>query len=239
VTTFVLIHGAWHGGWCWERVAPLLEQRGHRVLAPDLPGMGKDETPLAAVTLEHWARFVADLVEKESKPVILVGHSRAGIVISQAAEYTPQRVAVLLYVTAFLVPSGSSLWSTMRRVPRDPSRPPDLVLSDDRSRSTLLPRAVGETFYNSTAAALVARARSLVGPEPMVPWTTPLALSDARFGRIPRVYVECLCDRAIPPALQHLMVAETPCRVITMDTDHSPFYSAPELLAEHLAASAA
>jgi pimeloyl-ACP methyl ester carboxylesterase len=239
MAVFVLVHGAWHGAWCWERVAPLLERRRHRVLAPDLPGMAQDPTPLPAVTLDLWARFVADLVGRQSEPVILVGHSRGGVVISQAAELVPNRIAVLVYLTAFLVPNGASLWSTMQLVPRDPARAPDLVMSEDRTTSTLAPQAVGNTFYNTTDEAWASRAAALVGAEPMAAWLTPLALSDDAFGRVPRIYVECRRDRAIPPALQRLMVAALPCPVVSMDTDHSPFYSVPEQLAETLASIAA
>jgi len=70
MTTFILIHGAWHGGWCWERIVPLLEQQGHRVLAPDLPGMGNDSTPLATITLDYWAQFVADLVRQTPRVAV-------------------------------------------------------------------------------------------------------------------------------------------------------------------------
>ncbi len=84
--TFVLIAGAWHGAWCWQKVVPLLEAQGHRVRTPELPATGADTTDPAEVTLESWARFVADLVAAEPEPVILVGHSRGGVVISRAAE---------------------------------------------------------------------------------------------------------------------------------------------------------
>jgi pimeloyl-ACP methyl ester carboxylesterase len=234
MTTFCLIHGAWHGAWCWQRVAPLLERRGLRVIAPDLPGMGEDRTAFSGITLDLWARFVANLVKQQTEPVILVGHSRGGIVISQASEHVPDRIAALVYLAAFLVPDGASLWSTMQQVARDPSRPPDLLLSDDRTRSTLVPAAIRDTFYNTTSEEWVARAASLVGPEPMQPWLTPLKLTPQGYGRVPRAYIECLRDRAIPLELQRLMVAATPCRVASMDTDHSPFFSAPEALCEQL-----
>ena len=63
-TTFLLLHGAWHGAWCWRKLAPLLEAQGHRVIAPDLPSMGEDITPPAVITLDYWARFVADILER-------------------------------------------------------------------------------------------------------------------------------------------------------------------------------
>ena len=85
MSTFVLIAGAWHGAWCWHKLVPLLESHGHVVLTPELPATGTDRSDPAGVTLESWARFVADIVTAAPEPVILAGHSRGGIVISRAA----------------------------------------------------------------------------------------------------------------------------------------------------------
>jgi pimeloyl-ACP methyl ester carboxylesterase len=215
-------------------LTPLLVRRGKHVVALDLPGMGNDKTALSGITLDLWAHFVADLVERQSEPVVLVGHSRGGIVISQASEHIPDRITALVYLTAFLVPNGGSLWSTMQWVPRDPSRPADLIMSGDRSSSTLVPAAVRDTFYNTTSEEWTACAASLVGPEPMGPWLTPLRLSRQGFGRLPRTYIECQRDRAIPLELQRMMVTATPCHVRSMDSDHSPFFSMPEALCDQL-----
>jgi pimeloyl-ACP methyl ester carboxylesterase len=240
MSTFVLVHGAWHGAWCWERVVPLLESHGHRVIAPDLPGMGDDRTPLSEVTLQLWARFVADLIQQQDEPVILVGHSRGGIVVSQAAEYVPDRIGTLIYLAAFLVPDGRTLHDTMRRIPSRPESKDSLVFAPDQMTSTIAPDAVRRVFYNTAPDEWVARATRLSGPEPMVSFTTPVRVTDDRYGSVDRVYIECAQDRAIAPQLQRMMVAEMPCReVIMMDTDHSPFYSAPDLLATHLMAIAA
>lgn len=78
MSTFVLIHGAAHGGWCWYKVVPLLEKQGHTVLAPDLPSHGRDKTPLAAVTLQLYVDSVCKLLDEQQEPVILVGHSMGG-----------------------------------------------------------------------------------------------------------------------------------------------------------------
>ena len=235
MTTFILIHGAWHGSWCWERVVPLLTEQGHRVLAPDLPGMGQDSTPLNKITLDYWAQYVADLVRQQDEKVILVGHSRGGIVISQAAEYAAEHIQGLIYLAAFLIPNGETLWGTLQRHPRSSERPPDLIISSDQKTSTVTAESVRDTFYNTTSDIWLKRAESLVGPEPMTSFMTPLALTDAKFGQVPRAYIECLQDRAIPITLQRSMVSALPCRkVVTLDTDHSPFYSASELLTEQL-----
>jgi pimeloyl-ACP methyl ester carboxylesterase len=235
MATFVLIHGAWHGAWCWELLTPLLEEEGHRVIAPDLPGMGNDPTPLDQVSIESWAGFVADIVTAQPEPVILVGHSRAGIVISRAAELAPANLLGLVYLAAFMVRDGQTLEEVMRQIPPRPESANSLQMSDDRRFSTIAPDAVARVFYNSSPAHLVARARALSGPEPMASFTTPLRVSEEGWGSVPRFYIECSQDRAIAPDLQRLMQTALPCRrTIRMSTDHSPFYSAPEELAGHL-----
>ena len=74
-TTYVLIHGAWHGGWCWRKIVPLLEAGGHRVFAPDLPGHGDDKTATATVTLESYTDRICEIACAQTEQVILVGHS--------------------------------------------------------------------------------------------------------------------------------------------------------------------
>jgi pimeloyl-ACP methyl ester carboxylesterase len=107
MATFILIHGSWHGGWCFDDVRTLLEAEGHTVLAPDLPGMGGSDAEMAQITLQGWADFAADLCRTApQKPVILAGHSRGGLVVSQAAETAPDPVDALVYICAMMLPDG-------------------------------------------------------------------------------------------------------------------------------------
>lgn len=239
MATFVLVHGAWHASWCWERLSPLLETQGHRVVAPDLPGMGSSPGPEDGISLSGWGRHVAAVCGSQAEPVVLVGHSRGGLVISQAAEYQPDAIARSVYLAAFLAPHGGSLWGCLQRLPRPADRAPDLEVAEDGRTSTLRPEAVASSFYNTTSAEWQARAATLVEPEPMASFTDTLVLSDARFGRVPRTYIECTEDRAVPLDLQRLMQADLPCdRVHTLECDHSPFYSCPQTLAALLCAEA-
>ena len=110
---FVLIHGAWHGGWCFDPVTALLSERGHIVAAPDLPGMGGDADALRGVTLEGWAEFTAGICremrrELGSEPLVLAGHSRGGLVVSATAEADPSAMDGLAYICALMVPDGKS-----------------------------------------------------------------------------------------------------------------------------------
>jgi pimeloyl-ACP methyl ester carboxylesterase len=233
---FVLIHGAMHGGWCWERVAPLLTRHGHQVTAPDLPGMGADGISPEAVTLEGWSRFTADLLHAQPGKSILVGHSFGGMVISEAAESAPDRIVTLVYLSALLPRNGSSAFGLTRRqeVPDGKARM-ELHPSQDGATITAEPAEARAFLYGETPDAWAERAVSRLVPQPLAPLTTPACLSDAKFGRVPRAYVECLRDRILPLSLQRAMHEASPCgTVLAIDTDHSPFYSAPEATAAHL-----
>ena len=235
MSTFVLIHGAWHGAWCWDRVAPLLEKAGHRAVAIDLPGHGQDRTPIAQVTLQTYAGRVCDVLSAQEEPVVLVGHSMGGLAITQAAEQAPAKVRTLVYLTAFLLRDGQSLLDVAAG-DTEALVLPNLVQSADGSSAVVREDALKDVFYASCPDEDVARAKSLLVPQAAAPFATPVHTTPENWGRIPRVYIECLRDRAISPAVQKQMHTASPCRrVISMDTDHSPFFSAPEELAQHLA----
>ena len=237
--SFILIPGAWHGAWSWERVAPELERRGSVVLTPDLPGLA-DADAAISITLQTWARFVADLTESQSGKVILVGHSRGGAIISQAAEYASDRLAALVYVSGMLLADGESVLGFGAEKGMSPELAAAILAAPDGRSLSVRKDLIGPAFYNCTPQAWIDRAASLVCIEPTAPNATPLQLTDARFGRIPRYYVECLRDAILPIPLQQYMYKRIPCRrVIALDTDHSPFYSAPHELARALLSIAA
>jgi len=170
------------------------------------------------------------VVRAQPEPVVLVGHSRGGIVISQAAERVPEPIASLAYLAAFLVKPGETLLSTSARIAREPA--PNVLIAREDGSTSVHPDAVGPNFYNTTDQAWVDRARSLLTPEPMAVFTTPLTLTEAAYGSVSRAYIECTQDNAVPLELQRLMQADLPCApVFTLETDHSPFYSAPDQLA--------
>ncbi len=232
--TYVLVHGAWHGAWCWDKVVPLLNQAGHTAIAPDLPGHGKDRTPIAEITLQSYVQRVCQVVNAQAEPVILVGHSMGGVVITQAAEECPYRIKSLVYVCAYLPGNGETLGEWLQR--NIESRlSASLVFAADRSYSTVRSEAAREIFYNDCSDEDVARAQSLLGPQPSAPSRVPLKTTPENFGRLPKVYIETLRDRAIPTSLQRRMYAAIPVtNVITMDTSHSPFFAAPAELVAHL-----
>jgi len=235
VASFLLIHGAWHGGWSFERLVPLLEARGHLVAAPTLPGIGGSDLELAAIELDDWAAFIAGQARALPGPVILVGHSRAGIAISAAAEHDPGAFAALVYLAAFLVPPGQSMFDVRNAHPRDETFEAGLTEVARGAALTISREGAVAAFYGDCAAEDQDWAFARLTPEPIAPMVTPLALSDGRYGSVPRHYIECTRDRAIPIAQQRDMQAIQPCAsVTTLESDHSPFLSMPETLADTL-----
>lgn len=238
-TTYVMVHSAWLGGWAWGHVASLLEKQGHSVVALDLPGHGKDKTPPPQVTLESYVKAVTDVLDTQRDPVILVGHSLGGIVISQAAENRPEKVKSLVYLCAFLLPTGGSFMKATEGV-KGSMVLDNLVMAKDKTSVTIKEEVMHEAFAHDVPDDAFAQARPMIVPEPTAPLGTPISITVEKWGRIPRYYVECLADKAIPPAVQKAMYTAIPVqKVFSMNTSHAPNFSAPQELAEHLMAVAA
>lgn len=222
--TYLLVHGAWHGGWCWRSVVPRLQEAGHRALAPSLEGG----------TNESWVDEVCGLLAAEPGRVVLVGHSRAGIVISQAAERLPQKISSLVYVGAFLLRAHESVLRVLREEGTSPLLK-HARLSVDKSEWILEEREIHGLFHGECTEEDAEFARLRLVSEPAAPMMTPVRVTDENFGSVHRVYVETLRDRAVPLSLQRKMHAALPCgRVLSVGSDHSPFFSATEELAMRL-----
>ena len=202
--------------------------------ALDLPGHGSTRMPISEISLQAYADHVCGVLDDQAQPAILVGHSMGGVVISQAAEYRPEKVKILVYLAAFLLQNGESL-SQVFDGDTDSLLTPNVVLSEDQSYLTVREEAIKEIFYADCSVEDVVRAKSLLVPQAIAPATTPINITEENFGRIPRVYIETLRDRVISPALQKQMYTTLKCqKVISMGTSHSPFFSAPEELVAHL-----
>jgi pimeloyl-ACP methyl ester carboxylesterase len=226
MSTYVLIHGAWHGGWCWEHVRRRLEAEGHRAIAPDLPGHGDDKTPTASVTLDAYAERVCETIDAQPEPVILVGHSMGGVVITAAAERCPAKIRALVYLCAFIPGNGDTLLG-IAGLDDSSVLNTHLVVAEEVGYATVRDEGIVPSFYARCSEADVALAKSRLVPQALAPLAVPLTVTPGRAGRLPRYYVECTEDGAIPIALQRRLVEMHPCkRVFTLETDHSPFFSA-------------
>lgn len=228
--TFVLIHGSWHSAWNWHLVAPLLEKMGHTVIALDLPGMGRDKTPIQNVTMADTVEKICSLLDGIEDKVILVGHSKNGIMISQTAEYRPEKIEKLIYLAAYLIPNGKTQAEYSAQDTAGVLKPYVSRFPETGSH-TLQAEIYQEGLYHDCPGYITELAKLILGHEPVESGTTPLQLTAEGFGRVRRFYIECTEDRAVTPFIQRKMYTETPCeKVYQMPTSHSPFFSQPENL---------
>ena len=232
MSRFVLVHGAFSGAWIWEPLAKELRAAGHTVDTFDLPGLGEDATPPAEVTLESCARRLVDVLDSRPEPAIVVGNSMGGIVATQGAALSRARVLALVYVAAFLPKDGQSLLD-LTKLPEGATdqvqgnivvEPPVAVMPANASRTAL---------YGDCADDVAAWAISKQRPQPIAPFATPVSIPDGAIDGIPRFYVLCTHDRAIPVALQRRMIRERGCDlVVELETDHTPHLSRTKQLAD-------
>ena len=228
--TFVLIHGSWHSAWNWHKVVPILEKQGHKVFAIDLPGMGRDKTPIKEVTLEATVQEICKLIDSIDDQIILVGHSKNGIMISQVAEYRPQKIEKLIYLAAYLIPNAKTQAEYSSQDVNGVLKPYVTRFPDTNSH-TLQPEIYKDGLYHDCDDDIYQMARMILSHESAVTAITPLQLTDKNFGSVRRFYIECTEDKAVTPFIQQKMYKETLCeKVYQMKTSHSPFFSKPQEL---------
>ncbi|HMA26000.1 MAG: alpha/beta fold hydrolase [Solirubrobacterales bacterium] len=231
---FVLVHGAFVGSWIWGPLAERLEELGHTVEAPDLPGSGDDTTPVEEVTLDAYTERICEVLAGADQPAILVANSMGGIVISQAAARRPDRVKRLVYVAAFLPGDGQSLTDLTAL----PEAADDLVqatisVSGDPPVGTI-PDSTCRASNHDCSPEVIGWAVGMTGSQALEPLTRPVSLN-SEFESIPRSYVICNRDRIVPPALQRRLVEDRQVTdVVELEAGHHPQLSRIDELARTL-----
>ncbi|MBR9652569.1 alpha/beta fold hydrolase [Thalassovita aquimarina] len=227
---FLLVHGAGHGAWCWRDVIPALQRLGHQAKAIDLPGHGEDKTPYQDVTLDLYADAVLDALDH---PMIVVGHSMGGYPITLAAERNPLNFQRLVYLCAYVPQPGLSLAQMRMEAPYQPLLPA-IRMTEDRTGWTADPDMIGDVFYHDCPEGTVDYARDRLCIQATQPTSVPVETGE-NYASVPRSYIRCADDRAIPPEYQVTMTEDWPKdSVFTMQCAHSPFFADPDGLAKIL-----
>ena len=238
MATFVLVHGGWHGGWCWQKVIPFLEAAGHAVYAPTLTGLAERASELSPdVGVDtHIEDIVGLLQEKNLRGVILVGHSYGGMVITGVVDAVPERIAHLVYLDTFVPRDGDSMVDVSPMIIRPLLR-----------RQTLGDgwRIAPHGTYGVTTEPERSWVLSKVTPQPLKTLEQPLHLRNpAIVSTKPRTYIECtsggffflllqrlvahlVAPRALPPT-------EAGWRLRQLPTGHDAMITMPKELADLL-----
>ncbi len=234
MATYVLVHGVWHGGWCWKKVMPRLRSAGHEVYAPTLTGLGERVHLLSpAVGLETHIQDVLGVLHYEDlRQVVLVGHSYGGMVITGVADRAAERVAQLVFLDAFVPEDGQSVLALM---------PPDIATTvrevatargDGWRVPPLPPEALGITDAGD---------RQWVGPklgdQPRLSYEQPLRCTAAAGPAVPRTYIHCTGFAHTPYGPTAERIRTNPgWRYLELDTGHDAMITAPQQLADLLLA---
>ncbi len=232
--TVVLVHGAWHGAWCFDRVVPLLRDAGIEAVAVDLPGHGDDPGPLGEYA-DDVARVVSTLDAVDGDAVLL-GHSYGGSVITQAGAHPSVRR--LVYLCAFALADGESCATAaagepgVERISHDgrPNLGHTMVHHDDGT-TTLTRDGARACLYADVDDATFEWAYARLGPQPMS--TLVATPSTIATRSVPSTYVVCSEDQGVHPDLQRLLARRCTDQ-IEWSVGHSPFANRPELVAELL-----
>jgi pimeloyl-ACP methyl ester carboxylesterase len=235
--TFILVHGAWHGSWAWDTIVPRLKAAGHDAIAVDLPGNGVDSTPPQQVSLDLYAAYVSRLVDAILGPVVLVGHSMGGMTVAQTCELRPDRVALAIYLCAFVLPDGMSVIQFYDTYLQSWMRGAHARVTYDKDKlcSSIDPESAAAVFYHQADRSLAEAAAQRLTPQPEGARRSHIHLTPDRFDRVPRIYIEARDDRSVHLPLQRKMQELTPFLAIYgLESDHAPQLSQPDTLADLL-----
>jgi pimeloyl-ACP methyl ester carboxylesterase len=240
--TYVLVHGAFQDARAWSDVVPLLQAKGAKVVAVNLPGRASDGTPPEAATLDGHRDAVLKVVNAQSAPVVLVGHSFGGITISGVAEVAPEKIKTLVYVAAYLPQAGVADQSMAKMAEGDQwnkfnKARQNFLLSPDYKTASVLAEDQLLIFCADCTLDAQKKTLAMMQREPLKPAATPVDLTLARYGTVDKVYIQTARDNAVSNMLQQQMLQRTPVRkTVTLNTGHSPFVEAPQALADALLA---
>jgi len=222
--TYVLVHGAFADIHVWDNVKPLLEAKGNKVVAVNLPGHGADNTDPHTLHLESYLKVVKDSINAQPGKVILVGHSMAGMIISAIAEQMPDKIEALVYVAAYLPQNGESLMSLSSRdtaslVARN------FEYAKDYSTARMKTDAIASIICEDCSPAIKKTLPAYLKAEPLAPFNDKVLLSPEKFGRVKKYYLFTTQDRSITYPFQQSMVRanSTVKKEFTMQTGHLPF----------------
>ncbi|KTC79127.1 alpha/beta hydrolase [Legionella cherrii] len=232
--TFILIHGAWHASWCWKRIAEELSLKGHKVFTPDLPGHGSLKNQISSsIGLADYVNSVVQLIQHQQEQVILVGHSMAGLVISEVAEVIPNAIRELIFVAGYVPQDQKSLFSIAQESESN-NLTPFLIIDETLQEIRLqFSPALINVFFNYCSKEDAQEALSKLQAQPLRPFSEPVHIGE-QFTRISKRCLVCRYDQALHLSDQLRMSREVTDNIVYLDADHAAYYSGVRQIVDEL-----
>lgn len=236
MSTFVLVHGAWHDGSAWNEAIEQLEAKGHQAFAPTIAGHGKGVNK--NVNHAQCTQSIVDyIVDKDLTDIVLLGHSFAGTIIAKVAEAIPDRIRRLIFFDAFVLNDGESVRDN---VPPHLQALLDELVRESNDRTMVMPFEVWrEALLNDADLNLARSSYAQLSPEPYQPWIDKLDLKQFYSLPIPKSYLYCTEDNVLPQGEQwgwHPRMSNRLglFRLVQMPGSHEVMFSNPVGLAEKI-----
>lgn len=231
--TYVLVHGIWGEGSEFDEINAHLSKNGSKVIALDLPGHGNNFKPIGKVTMDAYVQRVTEAVNDLEEKVILVGHSFAGLIISQVAENIPEKIEQLVYVAAMLPKNGDTGLGLMQS-DKDGQLLPKVVFSECGTYATLKAEDMREIMlHDADEKHIEEMIPKLSMKQATQPVMAPVQVSAAKFGTVPKHYIQASLDKVISPLLQEKMLTNWKVdKASTLASGHFSFVSMPNSLYE-------
>lgn len=227
--SIVIVHGAWSSAKDWHHVAGYLTSDGNNLITVNLPGHGSDETPISDISLQLYVYEVLKAIGDETD-ITLIGHSFGGIVVSEVAELIAPQIKKLIYIAAFVPKNGDSLLS-LAQTDTQSHVGKNLIVDERAGVASIAKDAITDVFLADAPKAVSEYVTNNMRPEPLAPLATPVALTDANFGKITKVYVHSQNDHTIGYSLQQKMVEDAGIsRTYSLPSSHTPFIVFPQVL---------
>lgn len=231
-STYVLVHGAWHGGWCWKAVARILRTHGHQVFTPTLSGLGERAHLLSkTIDLSVFIQDIVNVLEYEDlTDVVLVGHSFGGLPIIGAADRVPRRIRQLVFLDAVVLEHGQTAFSRLA-----PEIVAQRIAQSNQSSGGLSIPVPAASAFGVFEPAQVALLERNCTPHPLKTFDDPVTLNGPVGGTIPKTYIQCI-DPVYEPlqSSRDFVRAQAHWAWDEIATGHDAMISAPAALAAKL-----
>jgi pimeloyl-ACP methyl ester carboxylesterase len=230
---YLLVHGAYHGAWCWDEIKGDLIMRGHKVFTIDLPGHGDDKTPRDKVNLEAYVVAVKNyIIDNDLLDLIIVGHSFGGIVISKIIDLVPERISGMIFITAMVLDDGERFFDyfpeeveTKYRELATLSKDKSIKINKNIFRNKLANKCMDQNAFDIFFNKL--------SPQPIGPYEDKVYLKNLKHCGIPITYIKCLEDISLSEESFKNILKRLPInsKIVNLYADHEVFLSNPKELA--------